>query len=135
LKSLASNYAGLPLIMVGAADERAPCDELAQHWAGPILNLCGILTPRETAAALRRCKLLVCHDSGPMHLAASQQTRCVALFGNHNRPRQWYPFGDAHIVIYEPRGVREIRVQRVASEIYRALNSKSNPRVLDKALD
>jgi heptosyltransferase III len=134
LKCLASTYTDRALIMVGAADDRAPCDELAQHWARPILNLCGILTPRETAAALRRSKLLVCHDSGPMHLAASQQTRCVALFGNYNQPRQWYPFGDAHIVIYEPRGVREIGVQRVASEIYRALNSRADPRVLDKAL-
>jgi ADP-heptose:LPS heptosyltransferase len=82
-----------------------------------VLNLSGTLTPRETAAALRRCRLLVCHDSGPMHLAATQQTRCVALFGNYNRPRKWYPWGSGHRVIYEPRGVREISVQRVADEI------------------
>jgi ADP-heptose:LPS heptosyltransferase len=109
------------LVMVGAADERALCEDLAPLWKGPVLNLCGTLSPRETAAALRHCKLLVCHDSGPMHLAATQQTRCIALFGNYNRPRKWYPFGSGHRVVYEPKGVREITVPRVAAEIDRAL--------------
>jgi ADP-heptose:LPS heptosyltransferase len=109
------------LVMVGAADERSLCAELAPLWAGPVLNLSGTLTPRETAAALRRCRLLVCHDSGPMHLAATQQTRCVALFGNYNRPRKWYPWGSGHRVVYEPGGIREITVPRVAAEIDIAL--------------
>jgi ADP-heptose:LPS heptosyltransferase len=56
-----------------------------------------------------------------MHLAACEQTPCVALFGNINRPRQWYPFGHGHRVIHEPRGVREISVRRVADEIRSAL--------------
>lgn len=122
LRSLASRHPDVALLLVGAGEERALCDDIAAHWAGPVLNLCGLLTPRETAAALRRCMLLVCHDSGPMHLAASQQTPCVALFGNYNQPRQWYPFGDGHRVIHEPRGIREISVQRVAAEVEAALS-------------
>jgi ADP-heptose:LPS heptosyltransferase len=121
LRSQAAKCAGMGLVMVGAADERALCEDLAPLWKGPVLNLCGTLSPRETAAALRHCKLLVCHDSGPMHLAATQQTRCIALFGNYNRPRKWYPFGSGHRVVYEPKGVREITVPRVAAEIDRAL--------------
>jgi heptosyltransferase-3 len=123
LQSLAARYADVALIMVGAGDERTLCDKVALPWAGPILNLCGTLTPRETAAALRRCKLMICHDSGPMHLAASQQTPCIALFGNYNRPRQWYPFGSGHRVIHEPGGVLEIGVERVAREVQRALDA------------
>jgi len=117
IQSLALDYSRSALIVVGAADERGLGTEVASNWRGPVLNLCGMLTPRETAAVLRRCQLMVCHDSGPMHLAATQQTRCVALFGNLNRPRQWYPFGDGHRVIQEPRGIREIGVKRVADEI------------------
>jgi ADP-heptose:LPS heptosyltransferase len=126
LKSLAPIYPHMTLVTVGGGDERALCDQIALQWAGPILNLCGMLTPRETAAALRRCKLLVCHDSGPMHLAASQETPCVALFGNYNWPRKWYPFGSGHFVVYEPRGVQEISVQRVASETRRALDGMTH---------
>jgi ADP-heptose:LPS heptosyltransferase len=124
LKSWSTKHAGMGLVMIGAADEWALCEKLRPQWAGQSLNLCGELTPRETAAALRHCRLLVCHDSGPMHLAATQGTRCVALFGNYNRPRKWYPFGNGHRVIYEPKGVREITVSRVAVEIDSALGGE-----------
>jgi heptosyltransferase III len=113
----------ISLVFVGAPDERALTERLAQLWSGPKLNLCGELTPRESAAVMGRCDLLVCHDSGPMHLAASQGTRCVALFGNFNRPRQWFPWGSEHVVIYEPDGMSRIDVERVADSVESVLHS------------
>ncbi len=109
------------LALVGATDEHALAARLAHEWSGPVANLCGNLTPRECAAALARCDVLACHDSGPMHLAANQGTPCVALFGNFNKPRQWFPFGTGHRVIYEPSGVRRISVERVAAELEAAI--------------
>jgi ADP-heptose:LPS heptosyltransferase len=126
----------ISLVFVGAPDERALTERLAQLWNGVKLNLCGELTPRESAAVLSRCNLLVCHDSGPMHLAASQGTRCVALFGNFNRPRQWFPYGRDHVVIHESNGVSHIGVERVADSVeaaVRALHSTSGqdePRIV-----
>ena len=102
---------------MGAADERALSQRILHHWQGQGLTLCGELTPRQTAGVLRRCDLLVCHDSGPMHLAATQGTRCVALFGNLNKPRQWYPWGNQHRVFHEPRGVRYISVDSVLAAV------------------
>jgi heptosyltransferase III len=111
------------LVFLGAPDERPLTERLAQLWTGAKLNLCGELTPRESAAVLGRCNMLVCHDSGPMHLAATQGTRCVALFGNFNRPRQWFPYGRDHVVIYEPLGVRHISVERVADAVEAAVRA------------
>lgn len=105
------------LVFVGAPDESALVERLSAQWTGAKINLCGQLTPRESAAVLGRCHLLVCHDSGPMHLAASQGTRCIALFGHFNRPRQWFPYGPEHIVIYQAEGVRSIRVEQVAEAV------------------
>ena len=105
------------LVMLGAADEHALAQRILSHWKGPALNLCGELSARESAAVLGRCGLLVCHDSGPMHLAATQGTPCVALFGNLNKPRQWFPWGDQHHVIHEPRGVTKISVGVVADAV------------------
>ncbi len=113
----------ISLVFVGAPDERSLTERLAQLWTGPKLNLCGELTPRESAAVLGRCDLLVCHDSGPMHLAASQGTRCLALFGNFNRPRQWFPWGSDHVVIYEPLGVSQIGVERVVDSVESAVHA------------
>lgn len=123
---LQARIPAISLVFVGAPDERPLTERLAQGWTGAKLNLCGELTPRESAAVLGKCNLLVCHDSGPMHLAASQGTRCVALFGNFNLPRQWFPYGADHVVIYESAGVRSISVERVADTVEAAVHSLHN---------
>lgn len=107
----------MSLVFVGAPDERSLVERLSAQWTGAKVNLCGELTPRESAAVLGRCHLLLCHDSGPMHLAASQGTRCLALFGHFNRPRQWFPYGDDHTVIYQADGLRSIRIEQVAEAV------------------
>ncbi len=113
IERLGAAVSRLALVFVGAPDERALVRRLSASWAGPQLNLCGLLTPRESAAVLAGCDALICHDSGPMHLASSQGTPCIALFGQYNRPRQWFPYGSSHRVIYEPRGISRIEVQTV----------------------
>lgn len=123
--TLAPLFPAMTLVTVGGPDERALCDQVVAGWRGPVRNLCGDLTPRETAAVLRHCRLMVCHDSGPMHLAASQQLPVVALFGNYNLPHRWYPFGAGHSVIYQPRGIRQISVAQVAAKVQRALNDSA----------
>ncbi|MGI4757220.1 MAG: glycosyltransferase family 9 protein [Janthinobacterium lividum] len=105
LARLASLYGGYGLVLVGAAEEVGASEAAADGWrsvkgAGPVLNLCGALSPRESAAVLQRTELFVGHDSGPMHLAAAVGTPCVAIFAARNRPRVWFPFGKAHRVLY-----------------------------------
>jgi heptosyltransferase III len=113
------------LVFIGAPDERAQIERLASLWSGPKVNLCGLLTPRESAAVLAHCDLLVCHDSGPMHLAASQGTPCIALFGTYNKPHRWFPFGNDHRVIHEPLGVRHISVQLVNDAVESVLVNRN----------
>jgi heptosyltransferase-3 len=115
--------AGIALVTLGAADEREIAARVLGAWPGATLNLCGRLSARESAAVLKQCGLLVCHDSGPMHLATTQGTPCLALFGNHNRPRQWFPYGEQHQVIHEPRGIAAITVDRVADALSIAMNN------------
>jgi ADP-heptose:LPS heptosyltransferase len=106
LSRLAPLYPGYALVMVGANDEREVSDKVATGWqeyAGKesvVLNLCGQLTPRESAAVLAQAKLYLGHDSGPMHLAAAVGTRCVAVFAARNIPVLWYPHGAGHRVLY-----------------------------------
>jgi heptosyltransferase III len=121
IAALQARLPQLALAFLGAADERPLSERLAGRWSGAKVNLCGALTPRESAAVLGRCHALICHDSGPMHLAACQGTSCVALFGNFNRPRQWYPFGAGHRVLHEARGVRNIDVEQVMTALAQVL--------------
>lgn len=100
LTKLARELPDHGLVLVGAEEEKTVSEFASAAWRGRSVNLCGQLTPRESAAVLARAKLFLGHDSGPMHLAAAVQTPCVAVFAARNRPRVWYPWGDKHEVVY-----------------------------------
>ncbi len=88
------------LVLIGSKEDHGRSEKLAARWQGPVLNLCGKASPRVTAAVLKKVTVLLCHDSGPMHLAASVGTRCVAVFSKRNQFGMWYPFGSGHKIFY-----------------------------------
>ncbi len=104
LTRLANEAPGRPLFLLGATEESEASAFAAAGWVahggGPVVNLCGRLSPRQSAAAIQRAELFLGHDSGPMHLAAAVGTASVAIFAARNVPRQWFPFGDRHRVVY-----------------------------------
>jgi len=100
LHTVASRYSQFGLVIVGAAEEFERGEELCREWLGPTLNLSRTLTPRESAAVLERARLFIGHDSGPMHLAATMGTPCVAIFSARNKPGVWFPRGDGHKILY-----------------------------------
>jgi ADP-heptose:LPS heptosyltransferase len=104
LAQLAVLYPGYGLALSGAPEESEASEFAGDGWrqagGGPVVNLCGKLTPRESAAAFRHAQVFVGHDSGPMHLAAAVQTPCVAIFAARNKPRVWFPYGSRHRVVY-----------------------------------
>jgi heptosyltransferase-3 len=117
LRLMAPQYAPFALVLLGSADEFNRSDRIAATWPGRTLNLCGELSPRESAAVMQRATFFVGHDSGPMHLASAVGTPCVAMFGDFNRPRQWHPFGEKHQVIHSMRGVLQISPEEVYARI------------------
>ncbi|MGO4210661.1 glycosyltransferase family 9 protein [Terriglobus sp. 2YAB30_2] len=104
LAQMGAAYPEFGLALAGAPEESAVSEAAADGWraagGGPVVNLCGKLTPRESAAAFAHARLFVGHDSGPMHLAAAVQTPCVAIFAARNKPAVWFPYGPGHRVIY-----------------------------------
>jgi heptosyltransferase III len=113
------------LILLGGMEDRERSQRLAEGWAGPSLNLCGLISPRTSAAVLQRIDLLLCHDSGPMHLASAVGTRCVAVFSRRNPPGLWFPFGPDHDVLYPSSrsgSIRSIPPRQVAAAAVRMLH-------------
>jgi heptosyltransferase-2 len=56
------------------------------------------LSPRQFLAVVARCKLFLCNDSGPMHVAAGLNVPVVAVFGPQ-RPEWFGPWGQGHSVV------------------------------------
>ena len=53
------------------------------------------------AALLAQFDVFLCHDSGPMHVAAAVGTPVVALFSSQNATI-WRPLGERHTVLQTP---------------------------------
>ena len=100
IEALYRRYPDSALVGLGAPDETNLTDRILAHWTGAKLNLCGTTPPRLSAAILERAAVFVGHDSGPMHLASSVGTPCVAIFSAQNRPGEWFPRGQNNKVLY-----------------------------------
>ncbi len=89
---------GYKTIFFGAQSELSLVEEVISHMQhSPIVGT-GKFTIGELGAALRRCTLLVTNDSGPMHIAVSQNVPIVALYGPSN-PKFYGPYTKDAIVI------------------------------------
>lgn len=69
-------------VLLGSPAEKELCDQV--HKAANnihITNLSGQTTPGELVEVIRHAELLICNDSGPMHIAAATGTRVLAMFG------------------------------------------------------
>lgn len=91
------------LILVGSADERELCQWIIDRaQAEEALNLAGELTLLESAAAIEQCDLMICNDSGALHIANAMQTDVFAFFGPTIREFGFYPFRPNDVVFEIP---------------------------------
>ena len=100
LRHLSARYPGYGLALIGALEDAEVSAYAALGWAGPVVNLCGRLSPRETAAVFTGASVFLGPDSGPMHLAACAGVPCVIAFSARGLPGVWYPAGQNHRIIY-----------------------------------
>ncbi len=91
---------GFQTVIVGSGAERAMGDLVAKCNPGiGIINACGSFEIREVAAVLSHSKLIVCNDSGLMHLANELDIPVVAIFGPTNH-LQYGKFGPKNRVVH-----------------------------------
>lgn len=126
LHTLSERAQGYGLLFVGAREDVGRAEHCGAVWSsGPVVDVCGKLTPRESAAALERAHLFIGHDSGPMHLADAVGTPCIGLLGNYNRPKMWHPDGPQTQIIHHREGMAAITQEEVADAALPILGSKT----------
>jgi ADP-heptose:LPS heptosyltransferase len=72
---------GAPLLMISGSKDRPQAEAIAARISGPTLVTGGRLTLLTVAALLKRCRLLIANDSGPLHLGLALGTPTIALLG------------------------------------------------------
>ena len=83
------------LVLVGSPEEREMCEQLAadldEGVDQGVVVAAGGLPVRASAALLQRARVLVCNDSGLMHLAEAVGTPVLSIFGPTSRELGYFP--------------------------------------------
>lgn len=87
--------------LVGGAADQAVVAAICDHAKTSPARIPAGLTVPQFAALASQFDVMLCHDSGPMHLAAAVGTPVVALFGSQNAT-VWGPPGLRHTVLQAP---------------------------------
>lgn len=89
---------GASLYVIGAAEDQAVCKRIADDIGEPVVNLAGRTSMVEMGSLLSKMDLVVCNDSGPMHVAAALNVPLVAVFGPTD-PKRTGPYGQLDRVL------------------------------------
>ncbi len=88
------------VLTTGPGEENLVAD-IRHHAKSHLVALPPLASVGALAALVAQCDVFLCHDSGPMHVAAAVGTPVVALFGSQNATL-WRPLGERHTVLQTP---------------------------------
>ncbi len=128
---LARTHGGRVMI-VGAQGEEALGRAIADAMQAKPIVLSGQTSIRELMAVIRRCRVFLTNDTGPMHIAAAFGVPVVAVFG----PTDWRttsPFGSGHGVVRQPVECAPCLLRECPID-HRCMTGVSVDRVYDEAV-
>ncbi len=92
----------LRILLTGGANEEPLAREFAARYRGDSFDATAVGSVELTGALLSQSDLLICSDTGVMHLGAALGVPTVGLFGP-NTPRCWGPVGPRAAYVYKTR--------------------------------
>jgi heptosyltransferase-2 len=119
------------VVLLGSRAEKDKIDGIAAGLPGSVRNLAGRLTLRQTIVLLSFCRLVICNDSGLMHVAASLGTPLLALFGP-TVSGQTSPLGGPYRLLYHGADCAPCRHRECPTD-HRCMSAISSGEVLAAA--
>ena len=112
------------VIIIGGKDELTKSIGFFKNIDSNLINLTARTTLTQLAALLKKCKVLISGDSGPVHLACAVGAKVLAIFRNDipgKSARRWGPWGKGHIIIKKDK-LCDITVVEVFDKVKEVLN-------------
>lgn len=85
------------VILIGSSDEEGLLEVVKKSVGADIQIFC-CNNIRELIALLSKCDLIVCNNSGPLHIAAALKVPTVSMIGPTVIPL-WLPYGENNVVL------------------------------------
>lgn len=92
IRDLVKEHSFEPILMGGLGDAES-CQAVAEAYGSDLRDISGQTTTLDLAHWVAHASFVLCHDSGPMHLAAFLRRPGVAIFGS-TEPAWTGPLGD-----------------------------------------
>ncbi|MGB2579017.1 lipopolysaccharide heptosyltransferase II [Elusimicrobium simillimum] len=99
------NELGVTAVIVGGGKDGELGERIRHSAGGDAANLAGKTSLTDLMSIMRRFKLFVTNDSGPMHIATAFAVPTLAIFGPTTKELGFFPYGKGHRVI-EVKGLQ-----------------------------
>jgi ADP-heptose:LPS heptosyltransferase len=99
LISLIQKQFKVKILLIGGLSEKNAAEKILENAGNSIINLVGKTDYMESAEVIRRCKLMISNDCGPVHLAAAVGTPVVGIYSSRDFPGIWHPWGKNHAIL------------------------------------
>jgi 3-deoxy-D-manno-octulosonic-acid transferase/heptosyltransferase-1 len=96
LADLINNKLQMKVVFTGS--EKEPIEKITSLMTTESINSGGATTLLDLAYLYKKARIVITTDSGPMHLAAAEETPVIALFGPTD-PARTGPYGTGHTII------------------------------------
>lgn len=106
---LIEKYSFQVLIIAGSRDLNL-AQNLIKNMKYKAINLVGKTSISQLASVLKRCKLFISNDSGPVHIASAVGTPVISIFGRSQKglgPNRWGPLGKKDKFLHKDIGCIE----------------------------
>ncbi|WP_300173042.1 glycosyltransferase family 9 protein [uncultured Aliivibrio sp.] len=94
------NEQGYQVVLCGSPSDREK--QLGEHIESltqlPIINLIGKTSLKQLTAILNKAQVVIAPDSGPAHIATTQNTPVIGLYG-HSNPKRTGPYNSLPYVV------------------------------------
>jgi heptosyltransferase-2 len=87
------------IVFVGAKSDENVIKGIQEMMKRKSVSLAGKTTLRQTFYLVKKCRIFISNDTGPMHIAAAQGVKTIGLFGP-NLPDRFAPYGPKNISVY-----------------------------------
>ena len=94
----------LQIVLIGSRQDRRFAVKVREHLIRPVFDLSGKLSLGMLGWLLKKAKLLISNDSGPVHVARAVGAPVISIFGRNLSglsPKRWGPLGEGGKVIHK----------------------------------
>lgn len=86
------NKLNRPVILLGGPEDAGKAEIIAAACGSLVRSMCGSLNLNQSASLVRQAQVVISHDTGLMHIAASFRKKIISIWGNTVPKFGMYPY-------------------------------------------